>query len=35
VVEVFTVPADVDAVDVMIATNDGQAAGFTYDPPAD
>jgi hypothetical protein len=33
VVEVFTVPPDVDAVDVMIPAKDGEAAGFTHDRP--
>jgi hypothetical protein len=34
VVQVFTLPADGDAVDAMIPTYDGQAAGFTYDRSA-
>jgi hypothetical protein len=34
VVEVFTVPADVDCVDALIPSYDGQAAGFAHDRPA-
>lgn len=33
VVEVFTIPADVDAVGVTVPTGDGQATGITYDRP--